>query len=88
MCLVSSFTCTVTTGQYKARVSLAEADRIFKFVNFQHTGTMTAAGTFHFVSMTDYLVDRRGPRVRHRIRKCSRHAGLRECFGDAGQSCR
>ena len=54
--LVSGFTAPLTTGQYKARISLAEADRIFKFVNFQHTGIMTAAGTFHFVSTTDYLV--------------------------------
>jgi translocation and assembly module TamB len=54
---VQGFNAPLTTGQYKVRVSLAEADKIFKFVNFQHTGTMTAAGTFHFVSMTDYLVE-------------------------------
>jgi translocation and assembly module TamB len=55
--IVNSFNTLLTTGQYKARVSLAEADKIFKFVNFQHTGIMNAAGTFHFVSMTDYLVE-------------------------------
>ena len=54
---VHGFNAPLTTGQYKVRVSLAEADKIFKFVNFQHTGTMTAEGTFHFVSMTDYLVE-------------------------------
>ncbi len=54
--LVSGFTAPLTTGQYQARVSLAEADKIFKLVNFQHTGIMTAAGTFHVVSTTDYLV--------------------------------
>ncbi len=54
--LVSGFTAPLTTGQYQARVSLAEADKIFKLVNFQHTGIMNSAGTFHFVSATDYLV--------------------------------
>ena len=54
---VHGFNAPLTTGQYQVRVSLAEADKIFKLVNFQHTGTMTAAGTFHFVSMTDYLVE-------------------------------
>jgi translocation and assembly module TamB len=55
--VVNSFTTLLTTGQYKARVSLAEADKIFKFVNFQHSGIMNAEGTFHFVSGTDYLVE-------------------------------
>lgn len=54
--LVSGFTAPLTTGQYNARISLAEADKIFKLVNFQHTGIMNAAGTLHFVSTTDYLV--------------------------------
>ena len=54
--LVSGFTTPLTTGQYKARVSLAEADNMFHLVNFQHSGIMNAAGTFHFVSTTDYLV--------------------------------
>jgi translocation and assembly module TamB len=54
---LSGFNAPLTTGQYKARVSLAEADKIFKFVNFEHNGIMTAAGTFHVVSMTDYLVE-------------------------------
>jgi translocation and assembly module TamB len=54
--LVSGFNGPLTTGQYKARLSLAEADKIFKFVNFQHTGILNAAGTLHFVSTTDYLV--------------------------------
>jgi translocation and assembly module TamB len=55
--VVNGFNAPLITGQYKARVSLAEADKIFKFVNFQHTGIVSAAGTFHFVSMTDYLVE-------------------------------
>ena len=54
--LVSGFNAPLTTGQYKARVSLAEADKIFKLVNFQHTGFVNAEGTLHFVSTTDYLV--------------------------------
>jgi translocation and assembly module TamB len=54
--LVSDFTAPLTTGQYKARVSLAEADKIFKLVNFRHTGVINAEGTLHIVSMTDYLV--------------------------------
>lgn len=54
--LVSGFTAPLTTGQYKARVSLAEADNVFHLVNFQHSGIMSATGTFHFVSTTDYLV--------------------------------
>ncbi len=55
--VVHGFNEPLITGQYKAQVSLAEADKIFKFVNFQHTGVMNATGTFHFVSMTDYLVE-------------------------------
>jgi translocation and assembly module TamB len=54
--LVSGFTTPLTTGQYKAHVSLAEADNVFELVNFQHSGIMNATGTFHFVSTTDYLV--------------------------------
>jgi len=54
--MVSGFTTPLTTGQYKARVSLAEADDVFHLVNFQHSGIMNATGTFHFVSTTDYLV--------------------------------
>ena len=54
--LVNSFTKPVTTAQYKARVSLADADRIFKLVDFQHTGTVNAAGNIQFVSLKDYTV--------------------------------
>jgi translocation and assembly module TamB len=53
---VNSFTAPITTGQYSAKVSLAEADRIFKLVNFRHTGAMNAAGNVRFVSLTDYQV--------------------------------
>jgi len=54
--MVSGFDAPLTTGQYKARVSLAEADKVFHLVNFQHSGIMNATGTFHFVSTSDYLV--------------------------------
>ncbi len=54
--LVSGFTAPLTTGQYKAQISLADADRIFRFANFRHTGVMNAEGTLHVVSLTDYLV--------------------------------
>lgn len=54
--LVNSFTKPVTTAQYKARVSLADADRIFKLVDFQHTGTVNAAGDIQFVALKDYTV--------------------------------
>jgi uncharacterized protein involved in outer membrane biogenesis len=60
---VSSFTAPVTTGEYGARVSLAEADRIFRLVNFQHTGFVNVSGNLRFVSAADYLVTarREGP---------------------------
>ena len=54
--LVSSFTTPVTTGQYRARISLAEADKTFKLVNFQHTGTLNVGGDLRFASAADYLV--------------------------------
>ena len=54
--LVSSFTKPVTTAQYKARVSLADADRIFKLVNFEHRGTVNATGDVRFVAWKDYTV--------------------------------
>ncbi len=54
--VVNSFTAPVTTGQYKARVSLRDADKIFKLVDFQHTGTVTATGAIRYVSPKDYRV--------------------------------
>jgi translocation and assembly module TamB len=54
--VVSSFTAPVMTGQYKARISLRDADRIFKLVDFQHTGTVTATGAIRYVSPKDYSV--------------------------------
>ncbi len=54
--LVDSFTTPVITAQYKARVSLADADRIFKLVNFQHTGLVNASGGIRYVSLKDYTV--------------------------------
>ncbi len=54
--VVNSFTSPVTTGKYKARISLRDADRIFKLVDFQHTGTVTATGSIRYVSAKDYSV--------------------------------
>lgn len=54
--VVSSFTAPVTTAEYRARISLADADRIFKLVNFQHTGTINASGEVRYVSLRDYRV--------------------------------
>jgi translocation and assembly module TamB len=55
--LVNSFASPVTTGRYQARVSLADADRVFKLVNFQHTGEVNVAGDLRFVSPSDYTVN-------------------------------
>ena len=52
--LVNGFTRPVTTAEYKARVSLADADRIFKLVDFQHTGAVYATGDVRFVALDDY----------------------------------
>lgn len=54
--LVSDFTNPVMTARYTARVSLADADRIFKLVNFQHTGTVNLAGNIRFAALQDYTV--------------------------------
>jgi translocation and assembly module TamB len=53
--LVNGFTAPVTTAHYKARVSLADADKVFKLVNFQHSGFVSAEGEMRFVSTADYL---------------------------------
>lgn len=55
--LVNGFTSPVTTAEYNARISLAEADRVFHLVNFQHTGTVNSAGTLRLISARDYAVD-------------------------------
>ncbi|HTA42436.1 MAG TPA: translocation/assembly module TamB domain-containing protein [Bryobacteraceae bacterium] len=54
--ILGSFTEPVVTAQYKARVSLADADRIFKLVNFHHIGTVEAEGRIRYVSLSDYTV--------------------------------
>lgn len=54
--LLDGFASPVTTGEYSAHVSLADADRIFHFVNFQHSGNVTVSGKLRFVSAADYLV--------------------------------
>jgi translocation and assembly module TamB len=54
--VVNDFTKPVTTGRYSARIALAEADQVFRLVNFRHTGTLNAAGDFRYVSAADYEV--------------------------------
>src|SRR5207248_9114707 len=49
--LLSSFTSPVATAQYKARLSLAEADSIFKLVNFRHAGTINVSGDVRYASL-------------------------------------
>ena len=54
--LVSDFRKPVATGDYTARVSLADADRIFQLVNFRHTGIVSMTGKLRFASPSDYMV--------------------------------
>jgi len=54
--LVNGFTAPVITARYRARISLTEADRVFRLVNFRHTGTLNSTGDIRYVSSTDYLV--------------------------------
>ncbi len=54
---VNSFTAPVTTAEYKARFSLVDADRIFKLVDFRHTGFIEVAGDARYVSTKDYTVN-------------------------------
>ncbi len=54
--LVNDFRKPVTTGEYTARVSLAEADRTFHLVNFQHNGVVSMTGKLRYVSPADYTV--------------------------------
>jgi translocation and assembly module TamB len=54
--LVSGFTAPQTTAQYRARISLDEVDRIFNFVNFQHSGILNVGGNLRYISAKDYLV--------------------------------
>ena len=53
---MEGFTAPVVTGEYHARMSLNEADRVLKLTNFQHTGTVDIAGRLRFVSASDYTV--------------------------------
>jgi translocation and assembly module TamB len=53
---VDGFTAPIATAKYDGQVSLDEIDRVFKLVDFQHTGNVGVAGTARFVSMADYLV--------------------------------
>ena len=52
--LVKGFANPVVTTKYRLRLSLREADRIFKLVNFQHTGNLDLNGDARFVSLRDY----------------------------------
>lgn len=54
--VLDSFNMPVITAKYKAAVSLADADRIFKLVSFQHSGTVQAEGGIRFVSPHDYTL--------------------------------
>ena len=53
---VTGFTAPVVTAKYAANVALDEVDRVFRLVDFQHTGTIGVKGSARFVSMRDYLV--------------------------------
>jgi len=54
--LVNNFITPVTTAQYNAQISLADADRIFRLVDFQHTGTVGVSGRIRYASPADYEV--------------------------------
>ncbi|MDP9170420.1 MAG: hypothetical protein M3N54_07375, partial [Acidobacteriota bacterium] len=51
--VVNGFRAPVTTGQYDAHVSLAEAARVFG-MKYKPTGTVASAGSLRFVSASDY----------------------------------
>jgi translocation and assembly module TamB len=55
--VVNGFTAPVTTGRYRARVALADADRAFHLVNFQHTGYVNAQGDLRLFDRSDYVVN-------------------------------
>ncbi len=50
------FTHPVTTAQYRARISLADADRILRLANLHHTGTVNMTGDIRYASLDDYNV--------------------------------
>jgi translocation and assembly module TamB len=54
--LVNGFRMPTTTGRYRARVSLADADRVFHLVNFKHSGVVNATGDLRFISKNEYVV--------------------------------
>lgn len=54
--LLNDFRNPAITGNYTARISLAEADRIFHLVNFRHTGIVSMTGKLRFASPSDYAI--------------------------------
>ena len=54
--VVSSFTAPVTTAQYRARISLADADRIFRLVEFPAHGNGESDRQRPLRSVKDYAV--------------------------------
>jgi translocation and assembly module TamB len=53
--VVTGFTAPVVTANYAASLALDEVDRVFRLVDFQHTGTIGVKGNARFVSMRDYF---------------------------------
>ena len=51
---IRNFQAPEVTGRYRVHVSLPDADRIFKLVNFRHVGTIDLAGEGRFASPRDY----------------------------------
>ncbi len=54
--VLTDFTNPVTTAQYRAQISLTDADRIFKLANLHHTGTVNMTGDIRYASADDYSV--------------------------------
>jgi len=54
--VLADFTNPMTTAQYRARISLADADRILKLANLHHTGTLNMTGDIRYASLDDYNV--------------------------------
>ncbi len=54
--VLAGFTNPVTTAQYRARISLADADKILRLANLHHTGTVSMTGDLRYASLDDYNV--------------------------------
>ena len=53
---IVGFTAPVATATWDASLALDEVDRVFRLVDFQHTGTIGAKGSARYVSIGNYLV--------------------------------